>query len=195
MEELMNIFNISNQVTAELCTSSDFFNWDSFLDSVYKRPGPGTVNKNHIFKSETPGILITEAVHGIDTTTQDLSRLRKHATGHERGGRTRKVKGCKLQLEKRPGLKPIKQCELYEKWGPLVPQQFRDDICPRPSDSIIATVKQARNEKCAAKKAANDKHITKRTDKTKKMGKQAKSNKKHAAKKGKEEKVDNQNNM
>jgi hypothetical protein len=47
----------------------------------------------------------------------------------------------------RPGIKPIKQVELYKKWRPFIPSQFRDEIYPRPSDEVIASVKNDRNKK------------------------------------------------
>ena len=111
---------------------------------------------------DTPGILVTEAVHGVDRTEQNLTRLSKKATGQQRGGRTRTVKNCKLELEKRPGVQPIKQVDLYEKWGPLVPEEFRNDICAKPPEAIIATVKEARKAKQNAKKAQNDRRTAKR---------------------------------
>ena len=79
MSQLINALNISSQVTALLCSSTDFFNWDTFFDKVYKRPAAGTVSKNHIFigQLKSPGILITEAVCGIDRAEQNLSRLKK----------------------------------------------------------------------------------------------------------------------
>jgi hypothetical protein len=34
-----------------------------------------------------------------------------------------------------------------KKWWPFIPSQFRDEICPRPSDEVIASVKSDRNKK------------------------------------------------
>ena len=34
--------------------------------------------------------------------------------------------------------------DLYEKWGPFVPEEFRNDICAKPVDAISAAVKEAR---------------------------------------------------
>ena len=83
MNQLINVLNISSQVTALLCSSPNFSNWDTFFDKVCKRPAGGTVSKNHIFTGqlESPGILITEVVCGIDRAEQNLSRLKKLQTG------------------------------------------------------------------------------------------------------------------
>ena len=47
----------------------------------------------------------------------------------------------------------MKQVELYRKWRPLVPEEFRDEICPKPSDQILEIVKKERSEKLQKKKA------------------------------------------
>ena len=52
-----------------------------------------------------------------------------------------------MKNEKRPRLRNIKQVDLYHKWGPLIPEKFRDEICPKPSDKIIQSVKDERKAK------------------------------------------------
>ena len=46
-----------------------------------------------------------------------------------------------------PGLKEIKQVELYSKFRKFVPVEFRDEICPRPSEQVLQNIKKARSEK------------------------------------------------
>jgi hypothetical protein len=46
-----------------------------------------------------------------------------------------------LQTLKDPGLRPIKQVELYKKFRPFVPCEFWEDTFPRPSDEVLAQVK------------------------------------------------------
>ena len=55
----------------------------------------------------------------------------------------------KMKNEKRPGLRNIKQVDLYHKWGPLIPEEFRDEICPKPSGKSLSllTMKGKQNEK------------------------------------------------
>jgi hypothetical protein len=36
-----------------------------------------------------------------------------------------------------PGIPAIKSCELYNKYRPLVPQPFRDTICPKPLQEVL----------------------------------------------------------
>ena len=149
MNQLIPVCNISDSITPIHCSSNNFFDWDLYLDRIYKRPAAGTVNKNHIFKSvqTKPGILITEIIKDENVKEQNLIKLSKSATGGQKAGRVRIINAKKLKKEKRPGLREIKQVDLYEKWGPLVPAQFRDEICPKPSDKIIKSVKQERKAK------------------------------------------------
>jgi hypothetical protein len=51
------------------------------------------------------------------------------------------MEAFELQTLKAPGLRPIKQVELYKKLSPFVPHEFLEDTCPRPSDDVLAQVK------------------------------------------------------
>ena len=54
-----------------------------------------------------------------------------------------------LQPLKAPGLRPIKQVELYSKWGPLLPEEDCLITCPKPKDNIIEMVKKEKATKAA----------------------------------------------
>jgi len=65
-----------------------------------------------------------------------------------------------LNVLKSPGIRPIKQVELYTKWWTLIPDvNDREETCPRPSDEIIESVKKQKNSKAAAKAAAKKRKI------------------------------------
>ena len=153
MNQLISVCNILDSITPIRCLSNNFFDWDFYLDRIYKRPATGTVNKNHIFRSvqTKPGFLMTEVIKGEDVKEQNLIKLSKNTTGGQKSGRARIINGKKLKKEKRPGLREIKQVDLYEKWGPLVPAQFRGEICPKPSNKIIKSVQEERKRKRTTK--------------------------------------------
>lgn len=65
-----------------------------------------------------------------------------------------------LEVLSPPGIPPIKQVELYTKWGPLVRQEFRDSICPRPSEETMKRVKAGKKENRAGKKTTIDDQST-----------------------------------
>ena len=46
-----------------------------------------------------------------------------------------------------PGMKEIKQVELYTKWRKFVPAEFVDEICPKPPDEILENFQKARSDK------------------------------------------------
>ena len=75
---------------------------------------------------------------------QNQMKSRKNSTGGQKSAMTRIIKNNKTKNEKRPGLRNIKQVDLYHKWGPLVPEEFRDDIYLKPSGKIIKSVTDER---------------------------------------------------
>ena len=44
-------------------------------------------------------------------------------------------------------LKPIKQVELWKKWGPLLPEDARNVTCPKPTNDVIKSIKDRNIEK------------------------------------------------
>jgi len=73
----------------------------------------------------------------------------------------------KSQVITQPELKPIKQVELYTKWRPVVPEEFRDHICPKPPDHVLELVKKQKAEKQKAKKTPQKKVAKKKVAKKK----------------------------
>ena len=55
---------------------------------------------------------------------------------------------------KPPGLREIKQVELYTKYRPLVPRIYQDELCPRPSDKVLERISSERREKGRNKRQA-----------------------------------------
>ena len=112
------------------------------------------MNKNHIFRADERQCaqLTTERIKGVDAKIKNLNKLKDTSTGAHKGGRTRILKYGKVELIKPPGLKPIKQVKLYKKWWPLVPDEYKDDICPKPHDSVFEILKKEKADKQKAKK-------------------------------------------
>jgi hypothetical protein len=68
--------------------------------------------------------------------------------GQELGAvRRDKIDAYKLETLNAPGLRPIKQVELYKKFPPFVPPCYWDETCPRPSDEVLAMVKNETAER------------------------------------------------
>eukprot|EP00957_Ditylum_brightwellii_P186781 14222439-Ditylum_brightwellii.AAC.1 len=64
-----------------------------------------------------------------------------------------------------PGLRPIKQVELWKKWGQLLLESAREVTYPKPSDGIIESIKASNKEKSSKKRAQ-----TKRKARKQQMG-------------------------
>jgi hypothetical protein len=68
--------------------------------------------------------------------------------GHVLGpSRTAEIGAYTIETVKPPGLRPIKQVELWKKFPPFVLWQYWDELCPRPSDNVIAQVKDDTSQK------------------------------------------------
>ena len=65
-----------------------------------------------------------------------------------------------LKVLKEPGIRPIKQVELYQKWRPLLPKEKRDLTCPKPTAEVMTKVRDDKRAKAATarkrKKIDND---------------------------------------
>ena len=56
-----------------------------------------------------------------------------------------------------PGLREIKQVELWKKYRPLVPEEHREECCPMPSKEILDGEKNRKNAKSKMKRDAKKK--------------------------------------
>ena len=108
---------------------------------------------------------------------QNLNVLKSTSTGSTKGGRTRRKRHAKTSRITPPELKSKKQVELYKKWGPVVPEEFRDEICPKPSDRIITQVKNERAQKLKSKQPTKKKSPTTKYPKKKAPKKKSPNNK------------------
>ena len=57
--------------------------------------------------------------------------------------RYREIANMEVNLEQLipTPLRPIKQVELWKKWVPLIPEKYKPDTCPKPTDAIINSIK------------------------------------------------------
>ena len=159
MSQMVSVLNVSPKVNVIRATSNFHHDWDKYFDRLYKRPAAGTINKNHIFRADKNDLaqLTTERIKGVDVKVQNLNTIKDTSSGGNKGARTRILKYGKVDLIKSLGLKPIKQVELYTKWRPLVPDEYKDSICPKPHESVFEMVKKDKAEKRTAKEVTKKK--------------------------------------
>ena len=130
-QQLDNVLNSNDNVQAIRVTHDQFFDFDAFFDTIYKRPAAGTVNRSHIFTMfhDRPGILEHKDSSDSAACTQNL---RKGIWSDDE--RKKMIKEFLQEMEPMtpPGIRQIKKNELYTKWRPLIPEQYQDDLCPKP---------------------------------------------------------------
>jgi hypothetical protein len=52
----------------------------------------------------------------------------------------------KMEALQPPGLRPIKQVELFKKIRPFIPRAHWAELCPKPSEEVMDMVKQERSD-------------------------------------------------
>ena len=151
--KLSSLLNEIDNVNYNHVTSEVFFDYLKLLDKFYKKFVAGSVKKNHWFwvDDSSPTVMNTQSHHNDEdaerTTNNHLIRMQD---------RLNKMKEAfnNKQLLKAPGMKPIKQVELWKKWGPFIPEDERNELCPKPPTDIIKAVAEERASKQAGKKRA-----------------------------------------
>ena len=72
MSQLVTVLDYSPLVHV-ICAPRELHNdWDTYFDRLYKRPATGTINKNHIFRTDDSqyALLPTERVKGVDVQSR-----------------------------------------------------------------------------------------------------------------------------
>lgn len=124
--------------------ANDFFNWDRYFDLLYKKR-ISKISIYHYF-AFTKGKLNMKTT--VDSSTEEqkvLSNLKKKDTDE---GRQNWVNILET------GLAEIKQVELFTKWRPFNPEEFKNEICPEPPKAVLDKVKLEKKNKATAKKKA-----------------------------------------
>ena len=130
---------------------SCFYDWDQYLTNTlqYKK-AVKDVSKYHCFYYDTDYKGILKKQHTMMTNVIANETINKNSE-------------CLIwketlttnypPLEDAPGIKEIKQVELYTKWRKLIPEQFQNIICPKPADDIIKRVKKNKADRAKSKKS------------------------------------------
>ena len=146
MSQLHDNLNSNDDVNAIESTVEDFYDLDTVLAKYYSVPQSGTVNRSHMFimDSKHPGKLI------LKDSTSEEERVQNLKCGDlTNDERIIAINNDLKQMKPitPPGLKQIKRVELGTKWRKLVPEQYADDICPRPSKELLASHKKSERER------------------------------------------------
>jgi hypothetical protein len=132
-------------------TWKDFHNWDKMFNILYKG-SLHAVNKYQIFRCDEAlddGDLECKTSDFLENASTSVNKLKKKGMAVLDGvEKLLNLKPEPLYTEK-PGLKPIKECELYFKYRPHVSEEFREECGPTPSDEVLETEANQKKEKIA----------------------------------------------
>jgi hypothetical protein len=124
--DLIEILNRQEHVTALPMDTDVFKNMDLFLNKFYKNPPPGSILINQIFFSVHDNYAFsTQTCTGEEVVEHNLKKQGAAASRTEE--MTREFED--IPVLPVPGVKPIKQVELWKKWGPNVPPERSERRC------------------------------------------------------------------
>jgi len=135
-------------ITTHRVDKSIMRNWDAHFDRLYRNFNRVKTTKWQIFECER-GTSMTLSTSGLPEAEKVVHDTLKRADGD----RATILEEQPAQLVP-PGLKEIKQVELYKKYRPLIPEKYRDELCPEPEEGVIKRVKEHRNETSRKRKDA-----------------------------------------
>jgi hypothetical protein len=136
--QAIKVLDTQPNIKAIATDSSHLFKYDDMIDKLYVKLEAGTIQNNHVFivKKDGDRIMMEKQEHKDAETVDDQDLLKR---GQKAGlpEINEYLSQSYLQQCNRPGLREIKQVELYTKWRKFVPSQYRDIICPKPSDDVL----------------------------------------------------------
>jgi hypothetical protein len=117
-----------------------FKDYGAMIGPFYETFKSTTIQKNHIFRVEDTNNTLSMqcALHSDAPFIPHPILKREHVLGPSR---TAEIEAYTIETLTPPGLRPIKQVELWKKFRPFVPRQYWDEPFPHPSDEVIAQVK------------------------------------------------------
>jgi len=165
-EELHKTLSMNEYADVFQMRPKHFYDHLEWQDKYYRTPTQGKFKRTHVFTicRNTHGI--TAHVENAESKPTQLlkqddndsiiriddlmpttkSRKARRLNPEVRAQEIARMEQELNQLNPTP-LKPIKQVELWKKWGPLLPEGARKEMCPRPSDDVIKSIKDRNSEK------------------------------------------------
>ena len=180
-DQLHFTLNESKYIDVYKMRPSNFHNHLKWQDKHYRQPQGGEFKRTHVFticaarhgianttQATTPTLLLKQDHNDAVIRVDDLlpTTRNKKARRLDPEVRAREIQRMEENLEELvpTALKPIKQVELWKKWAPLIPERYRADTCPKPTDEIINSIKERNREKSKIrtkqKKLQNAKEIS-----------------------------------
>jgi hypothetical protein len=143
MDMLVDVLNLQDDVTFQKTSSTTFKNYDKMLDTFYKNFKPGTIQKNHCFSVTCHSPTKMTYKSFINDNTEESFDFSKG----EKEGRGAAMATYMLEPLDTPGIREIKQVELWKNWRQFVPHPHKDMICPEPPQEVLDRIKKQKSDK------------------------------------------------
>lgn len=173
-KQALDALGKQDNVTMIDATEGMFKNYGALLDKYYNNFKTGTIRQNHVFcmSNQDPDLNMNCATHdGAKFVLQPMLKRGAKLSDERR----KEIQDYVLETLKPPGLRPIKQVELYKKFRPYVPRKYWAETCPKPTDEVIDSVRKERankrttkNNNDAEKVAAKERKIVEAAEKKEK---------------------------
>lgn len=157
MEDFIKACAISELVTAIRVHETDFYDYNQHLNQLFRGLEEPQVKRWQIFgcnsrEKEGDKLEMYFKSSNLPDATTPMHIIENNIGV---GQHLAILSGTPKQM-KAPGLREIKQVELYTKYRPLIPEKYRDGLCPQPSDKVMKSVKLDRKEKQNGKRKQNE---------------------------------------
>jgi hypothetical protein len=121
----------STKNVAIINATEDFFlDYGIFLDEHYSRFKAGTINKNYIFQCDDYDATELNMKYKTHDGTEVVSQSMLKRGVERSGERLQAMATFKIEALQPPGLRSIKQVELFKKIQPFVPHAHWAELCP-----------------------------------------------------------------
>ena len=142
MTELIKVCNINQYVSAYKCVWTDFYDWNIFLNKIFK-PKLEAVKKYQLFESCYNNKATVKCISlGLPDRViynNDLSRINPTMTANAQQ-KVLLLQPNKL-YKKRLGLRDIKAVGLRENYAELIDNEYHKEMCPMPPLEVWIKVK------------------------------------------------------
>jgi hypothetical protein len=146
MDMLVEVLNKMDDIHFIHVSNKYFYNYDKMLNSLCKNFRGGTIQKKRYFvvNCDLPTIMISKSYINDDAETSfDFYKKTPH--------REVLLQTYILEELNAPGIREIKQVELWKNWRQYIPHPHKDLICPEPPQEIIERIKKEKSNKVKEK--------------------------------------------
>ena len=152
-KQLLAALGEHKQVHIYDCEKTVFMDWNGYLNIFYKGMVTGTVLVNHVFCVEKNYPTVLKICQNTNASDAENPEDRDFCKYNDKDRKTvMKQKQGTITMLTPPGLRDIKQVELYKKWRKFMPDdETANLVCPKPPDDVLMRVSKEKSNKRKAK--------------------------------------------